>query len=102
MLKDAEEGWVSGNWEFFWQKNWQPQVKGEFFLFLDKKGKICYNKLEDRMRGDNVMSEKTYKIAAAVPADFKEQVDKFCEEKRITVSWLVREAVLEYLKNHSN
>ena len=33
MLKDAEEDWLSGNWEFFWQKNWQPQViKWEQFV----------------------------------------------------------------------
>lgn len=44
MLKDAEEDWLSGNWEFFWQKNWQPQViKWEQFVrkSFEKFGTDC-------------------------------------------------------------
>lgn len=47
-----------------------------------------------------MMKPKTVRTSVSVPAEDYEQVERIAETKKVSVAWVIREAVEQYLTRH--
>lgn len=63
---------------------------------MDKRRIILYN----IDKGADKMANKSVRISSSVTEDEYGMIMRYCEEFHYTISWLIREALWEYMENN--